>query len=172
MGHHGDTDGMTHGITDGTTHGISDGTTGISDGTTHGTMADIGDDGMIHGTTGDFGAGTTLGITADIGVDTTHGIRITPDGTEVSDRIGATTTDMVRDSAAEDISRAIPGMDRVMRHKEIARYLPDQITRLRSEEASAQAAAQEEDPWVHQALPAAVSQHPKLQEVYQNHARW
>lgn len=110
---------MIHGITDGEARGTH-GTIRGTDGATLGITADIGDVGMIHGTTGDIGDGTTLGTTADIGADT-HGTRTTQDGTEDSARIWDTARDMVmvRESEAADTSRRTRYMARARRRRSL-----------------------------------------------------
>ena len=126
---HGDTAGMTHGTGVGAPHGIT---------------AAIGEDGMIHGATGDIGDGTTLGTTQDIGECITHGIRIMPDGTEDQARTGIMPTDMVPASEAADISEAGHGTDRVMKPRLIQEYLPTAVQGPQSEEEPEQAAVQAE----------------------------
>ena len=126
---HGDTAGMTHGTGDGATLGIT---------------AAIGEDGMIHGTTGDIGDGTTLGTTPDIGECIIHGIRIMSDGTEDSVRTGIMDTAMAQASEAVDISETGHGTDRVMKPRMTQEYLPTAAQGPQSEEEAEQAAAQAE----------------------------
>ena len=84
---HGTTVGAIRGSTVGTIHGITDGVVHGMRGATLGTTVDIGDVGMIRGTTGASGDGMIHGTTAVIGADI-HGIRTMPDGTVDSARIG------------------------------------------------------------------------------------
>ena len=115
---HGITGGAIRGSTGGTTLGISDGAVHGTHGATLGTTADIGDVGMIHGTTGVSGDGMIHGTTAVIGADT-HGTRTMPDGTEDSARFGDIIMDtgMDPESAAADISRRTAGTALAMKHR-------------------------------------------------------
>lgn len=115
---HGTTVGAIRGSTAGTTLGITDGAVLGTHGAILGTTVDIGDVGMIHGTTGIIGDGMIHGTTAVIGADI-HGTRTTPDGTEDSARIGVITMDtaMALESAAADISRRTDGTARAMKHR-------------------------------------------------------
>lgn len=115
---HGTTVGAIRGSTAGTTLGITDGAVLGTHGAILGTTVDIGDVGMIHGTTGIIGDGMIHGTTAVIGADI-HGTRTMPDGMEDSARIGDITMDtaMALESAAADISRRTDGTARAMKHR-------------------------------------------------------
>lgn len=142
-------------------------THGSGDGMIHGITEDTGADGTTRSTTGDSGAGTTLGTTEVTG-GIIHGIRTTPDGTADSVLIGDMATAMVTDleSAAADISAAGHGTDRAMRRRATHAYSPTAAKRRQSEEASAQAAAPDAEQSEAAAHREAVRLPPRFQEAH------